>query len=114
MKTHARRDAARGYTEVCSVSLGLLLLGATSVHAAETARRVEVRVVEVAGGRAYLSPGGDSEAQVGDAVHIGNTDYPVLAVNRQNLVIALGTRRLDPGQRGVVLVHPATAKTFET
>lgn len=85
---------------------------ATGAAAGEAQRRVEVRVVEVAGGRAYLTPGGESQLRVGDQVRIGGVAYPIVARNSKHAVIALGRRELEPGQRGFVLVQAAATETF--
>ena len=78
------------------------------------AHRVEVEVVEVAGGRAYLSPGGSEHVRVGDQIRMGGRLYPVVSVNAKNVVIGLGSQRLVRGQRGSVTVRVTEAKTFET
>jgi hypothetical protein len=85
---------------------------ATSAVAGEAARRVEVRVVEVAAGRAYLTPGGEGPLRVGDTVRIAGSAYPILARNSKHAVIALGKHELQPGQRGFVLVQPLPAESF--
>ena len=77
-------------------------------------RQVDVQVVEMAGGRAYLSPGGKQQVRVGDQVRIGGRRYPVLAQNQNNIVIALGDRQLVRGQRGVVMVRVVEEKSFAT
>ncbi len=75
---------------------------------------LEVEVVEVAGGRAYLSAGAGAHVRVGDLVRIGGRRYPVLSINEKNLVIGLGAQRLARGQRGSVTVRPSEEKTFKT
>lgn len=75
---------------------------------------MEVRVVEVAGGRAYLAPGSGEHVRVGDQVRIGGRRYSVLSVNEKNAVIGLGAQRLERGQRGSVMVRVSEAKSFET
>jgi hypothetical protein len=51
---------------------------------------------------------------VGDQIRIGGRRYPVLSVNEKNAVIGLGSRRLERGQRGSVVVRVTEAKSFET
>jgi hypothetical protein len=88
--------------------------GAATPIPASGERRVQVRVVEVAGGRAYLAPGGGEHVRVGDQIRIGGRRYPVLSVNEKNAVIGLGSQRLERGQRGSVTVRVTEAKSFET
>lgn len=124
-----RRSRSRSAVRWASAALGLCLgLHATFAAAApkqrgseraasalpSRERRLEVRVVEVAGGRAYLTPGGEEHVRVGDQIRIGGRRYPVLAVNEKNVVIALGRRRLERGQHGTVSVRVTEAKSFET
>ncbi|MEY4543953.1 MAG: hypothetical protein RL685_148 [Pseudomonadota bacterium] len=85
---------------------------AAPAQAAEERRRVAVRVVEVAGGRAYLAPGAEQHVRVGDRVRIGSAEYVVVARNSKTFAIDPGQRRLTPGQRGFVRVRVAAAETF--
>lgn len=112
----AGRRRATGATAAAAVAalvLGLSLR-APSAHAASEQRRVEVRVVEVAGGRAYLSPGAERQIRVGDQVRLGNRRYAVIARNKGNVAIDLRGHRVKPGQRGVVTVSIEPEKTFKT
>jgi len=103
----ARRPAA------ALAACALLLLGSGSASAAEARRRVEVRVVEVAGGRVYLAPGAEQQIRVGDVVQLGRGKYVVVATNREHVVVAVSGSRLERGQRGFVLVRGGDAKTVE-
>jgi len=69
-------------------------------------------VVEVAGGRAYLTPGSARNVRVGHRVRIGGGRYSVIAVNAKNIVVNVGDGRLSPGQRGEVTVQLVEAPTF--
>jgi hypothetical protein len=73
--------------------------------------RVSVEVVEVAGGRAYLTPGARQHVRVGNRVWLGGRRYPVLAVNAKTIVVA-ADGKIAPGQRGQVTVQLAKAATF--
>jgi len=106
----ARRSAGA----TCAALAAALWLSASPTHAEEEQRRVAVQVVEVAGGRAYLSTGGERQVRVGDQVRIAGAAYPVVAQNSKNIAVALGPRRLERGQRGFVLVHAAATETFRT
>lgn len=75
---------------------------------------VAVEVVEVAGGRAYLTPGGARQVRIGHRVRIGGRRYSVIAVNAKNIVVNVGNGRLSPGQRGEVTVQLVEAQTFAT
>lgn len=110
---------------VCAAAL-LLGAGGSSALAAPAGKQrsnpertprgdtVSVQVVEVAGGRAYLTPGGDRRLRVGDRVRIGGRRYPIVASNKTSIVIAAADGKLAPGQRGEVTVQAAAAPTFET
>jgi hypothetical protein len=73
--------------------------------------RVSVEVVEVAGGRAYLTPGARQHVQVGNRVWLGGRRYPVLAVNAKTIVVA-ADGKIARGQRGQVTVQLGKAATF--
>lgn len=75
---------------------------------------VQVEVVEVAGGRAYLTPGAAAQVRIGNRVRIGGRRYSVIAINTRNIVVNLGRGQLSPGQRGDVTVRAAAAQTFAT
>ena len=75
---------------------------------------VRVEVVEVAGGRAYLTPGAAAHVQIGSRVRIAGGRYSVIAVNTKNIVVNVGKGRLSPGQTGEVTVQVAEAPTFAT
>lgn len=82
------------------------------VERTERRERVEVRVVEVAGGRAYLTPGAERGVQVGDRVQVGGASYVVVAENQEHSVVELTTRALERGQRGFVMVARRKKSTF--
>ncbi|HTV25557.1 MAG TPA: hypothetical protein VMG12_42970 [Polyangiaceae bacterium] len=73
-----------------------------------------VEVVEVAAGRAYLTPGAAAHVRIGSRVRIAGGRYPVIAINAKNVVVNVGKGRLTPGQRGEVTVQAASAPTFAT
>jgi hypothetical protein len=84
-----------------------------SSAAAPPRAEVEVlEVVEVAGDRAYLSPGVDRHFGIDEHVTIGRHAYRVLAHNSKNIVVALAGRRVRKGQRGVVQVRPRENTSF--
>jgi hypothetical protein len=74
--------------------------------------RVEVEVVDVAGGRAYLAPRVARPVRVGDRVRISGQRLTVLAANGKHLVTAPGTPPLVRGARGVAIVRVQPAPTF--
>ncbi|HWN67976.1 MAG TPA: hypothetical protein VNM90_10065 [Haliangium sp.] len=101
----ARRPAAP------SLLAALLCLGApAAVHAlpqgtpdqapAGEERTIEVRVLEIAGGRAYITPGEGAGLRVGQDVIIDGRRYRVVAVESDHAVIDIGDRRLREGERG--------------
>jgi hypothetical protein len=75
--------------------------------------RVSVEIVEIAGGRAYLTPGGAAHVRVGARVWIAGRRYPVLASNEKNIVVDVRGGKLERGQRGEVTVQVVEALTFE-
>lgn len=99
----------KGIGKFARQALGLLsvLLASSAAQGGESKpkkRRVAVRVVELAGGRAYLSPGGKKHVRVGDTVRFGRVKLDVLAINAKNVVVAVGKARLRRGQRGFIRV----------
>lgn len=101
--------AAPGSALVARLLLCIVLCGA-----AEPRRRVDVQVVEVTAGRAYLSPAGEALVKIGDPVQIGRGQYQVLATNHRTLVVAVGKRPMARGERGFVMVSAKPAATFRT
>jgi hypothetical protein len=85
---------------------------ATGTNPAATGTRLDVEVIEVAGGRAYLAPGAKQHVRVGNRVWLGGRRYPVLAVNAKTLVVA-ADGQIARGQRGQVTVQVGEALTFE-
>lgn len=76
------------------------------------ARTLSVRVVEVAGGRAYLTPGVERAVRVDQRVRLGGRSYPVLASNSKHIVIATAGRAPSVGQRGEVNVRRVGVRVF--
>jgi hypothetical protein len=74
--------------------------GAPGQADAGEARAIEVRVLELAGGRAYITPGEDAGLRVGQDVIIDGRRYRVVAVESDHAVIDIGDRRLREGERG--------------
>jgi hypothetical protein len=110
------RLAGRFWSGRCSLALVIaatLLLAADRVGAAEARRRVEVQVVEVVAGRAYLEPGAEHQIRIGDTVQLGRSRYVVIASNQKHSVVQLARARLTRGQRGFVLVRATRAKALE-
>ena len=66
------------------------------------ADRVTVKVVEVAGGLAYVQPGGKAGIRAGQVVKLGKVELEVLEVTADTAVVAVGKARIDVGDRGVV------------
>jgi hypothetical protein len=62
--------------------------------------RVAVRVVEVAGGRAYLEPGAGAGLQRGSVVRLRGKRFTVLAVTAAHAVVDAGDTPLAAGDRG--------------
>jgi hypothetical protein len=92
---------------VLAVTLACLSFGA----GAGAKERLTLSVVEVAGGRAYLTPGVQLGARVDDQVRIGRQRYRVVATSAKYIVVETGGRRLAVGQRATI---GATARAIET
>ncbi len=67
---------------------------------AQEALRVPVRVVDVAGGRAYIEPGAAKHLRVGDTVTFRKAEFSIVSVSTSSAAIELGDRRLEVGARG--------------
>ncbi|WP_428264547.1 hypothetical protein, partial [Haliangium sp.] len=73
-------------------------------RAPRTRDQITVRVVEIAGGVAYLTPGERAGLRAGQTARIGRQRYRIVAVTRDSAVIELGKagRGLREGLRGQV------------
>jgi hypothetical protein len=82
----------------------LAIAFAVAIGVARDARadRVSVKVVEVAGGLAYVAPGGKAGIRPGQTIKLGKVELRILEVTADTAVVALGTTRVDVGDRGVV------------
>lgn len=72
-------------------------------------RTVNVRVVEIAGGRAYVEPGADTGLRAGQEVTIEGERFRVIAVESAHAVVELGDERLREGARGSAEVRVRSA-----
>jgi len=66
---------------------------------AQRASRVTLTVVDVAGGRAYLSPGEASGVTRGSEIVVGRRPFRVVGVTAQYAVVELGTQTLAVGDQ---------------
>ncbi len=103
------------WSRLCS---GLLALAAFLLPAsgrAEAPReRLPLRVVEVAGGRAYLEPGPGRGVRIEEHVNVGRQRYRIVAFTAKHVVVELASRTLTRGQRAFVWARPHEVKTFAT
>ncbi len=83
-----------------AVCAGLTLLAATSLASAASGRRVTVKVVDVAGGRAYLMPGEAAGVGVGAVVVLRDRRYSVVGATGKHAVIEMKGRELRVGMTG--------------
>lgn len=95
------------------LALGLLL-GSPRAIAKAPRERLAVSVIEVAGGRAYLSPGPGRGVRIDGDVHIGRHRYRISSFTSKYIAVELGKRRLARGERGFVWATPHELKTFAT
>jgi hypothetical protein len=85
---------------------------AVAAPARAQSRTVRVEVVEVAGGRAYLSPGAGAGLAAGDTVVLGGKRYRVVDATADNAAIDVGSARIAIGARGTARVAaPGAAGT---
>ncbi|MDD9967559.1 MAG: hypothetical protein OXR73_15090, partial [Myxococcales bacterium] len=84
----------------------------TSPAQAERGRNLSITIVEVAGGRAYITPGERAGLRRGDKVRIGRRRFVVLAAGAESALIETRGRRLRPGQRGQAAVREITETEF--
>lgn len=78
--------------------------------AAAQGTRVRVRVVEVAGGRAYLEPGSDQGIRRGGLVVIDRRRFRVLATTSKYAVIDVRNQPLAEGAQGIASARPDRAE----
>jgi hypothetical protein len=90
-------------------ALHALPQGAPGQAGAVQERTIEVRVLELAGGRAYITPGENAGLRVGQDVIIDGRRYRVVAVESDHAVIDVGDRRLREGERGRAQVSVRSA-----
>lgn len=83
--------------------VGLVLALATRIASAEP---VPVKVVEVAGDVAYVSPGREAGVVAGATVHVGGGDYKVLDATAQTAVIKIDPGRIHIGDTGTADATP--------
>lgn len=91
---------------------GWLWLGQAQAQAPR--ERIALRVVEVAGGRAYLAPGPGRGQRIDDHVNVGRQRYRVVASSSKHVVINVGKRVLARGQRAFIWAVPQEVRTFAT
>jgi hypothetical protein len=85
-------------------------LASGTVARAESTKRVKVRVVEVAGGVAYITPGSTAGLRVGTRVRFAQKTFRILAVTSKNAAVELRKKaRLRIGARGHAFVKRAAA-----
>jgi len=70
---------------------------------------VAVEVVEIAGGRAFLSAGEEQGVRVGSVVTIGRASLRVVAATKTTSVVVIGDARVEEGARGRATVVSETA-----
>ncbi len=78
----------------------LAIVVVSNVAGAESRRRVTVKVVDIAGGRAYLVPGEVAGVGVGSVVLVRDKRYRVIAATAKHAVIEMKGRELRVGMTG--------------
>ncbi len=96
------------------LTLTLATLPGWRAHAdAAGERRVAVRVVEVAGGRAFLSPGEDAGLERGTRVLLRDRSFTVVEVSAGSAVFVTGDAPVEEGDAGTALVTTPPAGADE-
>ena len=80
---------------------------------AQRRQRVRIRVVDIAGGQAYLSPGSERGLRVGTQVTFGRRHLRVVGLTSSYAVVALDDHPLRVGARGVARVSPQRTESGE-
>jgi hypothetical protein len=78
----------------------MAVLVVSAVAGAASGRRVTVKVVEIAGGRAYLAPGEAAGVGVGSVVRLRDRRYRVVGATAKYAVIEMKGRELRVGMTG--------------
>lgn len=102
-----------------------LALWTAGVAQAQRAPRVDLTVVDVAGGRAYLTPGGSSGVTHGSELVVGRRHFRVVGATASYVVVELGQQTLEVGDHArlaevgevveaqVTAVHVGAARGLE-
>jgi hypothetical protein len=98
---------------IAALALAGLLLAVAS-RADGQRERLQLRVVEVAGGRAYLAPGPGRGVRIADHVNAGRRHYRVAASSSKHIVVLLGEHPLARGQRAFIWATPQPVLSFAT
>jgi len=104
-------ESPRAVTRLLAALILSVLPLMTAGPAAAQRRTVRVRVIDVSGGQAYISPGGDAGLSRGDRVSITRRRFRVIAVSATYAVIDLGQRLVERGARGTATI--ATSRRDE-
>ncbi|MGB5286614.1 MAG: hypothetical protein WBN29_19060, partial [Polyangiales bacterium] len=78
----------------------LAIMAVSNLAGAESRRKVSVKVVDIAGGRAYLVPGEVAGVGVGSIVLLRDRRYRVIAASAKHAVIEMKGRELRVGMSG--------------
>lgn len=92
-----------------TVALCALCVSSAAAAIAES-QRISIKVVEIAGGHAYLEPGGDAGLRSGTKVVIGKKTFTVVAVTATNAVIRLDQNGVHVGSSGRATVTTTTTE----
>jgi len=100
----------RALLVLASVALALLVTAPASAQRRGRGPSVSVNVVDMAGGRAFLEPGGEAGIRRDDVVVIGRRRFRVIAVTRSSAVIEVDEGVVAVGNRGRVRISEAAAE----
>jgi hypothetical protein len=101
-----------------AIALGLVLVATALASAgrggrSQAAQRIDVKVIDVSGGMAYIEPGEDAGLRIGAQVTLGSAQLKVVAVSQKSAAVELGKATVSVGDRGSARVVTRAAASVE-
>ncbi len=101
-----------------AIALCLLLVATSPASAGRAGRsqaapRIDVKVLDVSGGMAYIEPGEDAGLRVGTPVSFRGFAVKVVAVSQKSAAVELGKATVSVGDRGSAQVVTRAAASVE-
>jgi len=96
-----------------AIALVLLAGGGAAAGRKSQQPAIAVRVVDVAGGVAYVEPGEAAGLAVGNIVTVGSARLKVVAVSEKSAALELGSAQVAVGDTGTARAEARAARTVE-